>query len=244
MTNHLHTVGDLKLFVHVGRIAELLIFMACERLDISATLECGFCEHWDRCIYTVTRSFKLIDWRTDPNIRHFIGQRPRSTSKPANTECSKSSGRDSLKLWSTQRVYLPPFIQTMMMAQTGTEVQIFVAPRHPTRKCVVCNEDRGNQEGTDNVRFQTTVTNFSGEEKPFSKNQGVRIADRVLTPMRETSKNNRRDVRIMENKENEIENCQKTPKTFTSCHFQVQTQNVIIWSEICQLLCRYVEQKT
>lgn len=64
-------VGSVKLYVHVGRITELVNFLVCERLAVPAILGCDFCDQFVECNYPKTQLVKLVYASTVAIVRHY-----------------------------------------------------------------------------------------------------------------------------------------------------------------------------
>lgn len=137
-------------------------------------------------------------------MRHYEKQQPKNTLFPTNAECSKRTGRISAEHQFTQRVYISPFRQLMIIRQTEPEDQMLVAPRHPIRKRMECSAARGIQYVKRDVPFQKIISNFSGETRLISKNQVVATAKRMSRLMMPTTKTTGEMVEIMKRRENEM----------------------------------------
>lgn len=59
---------------------------------------------------------KTIDGSTVSIIRHYDRERPTNSLIPEKSEFPKRLGRVSPKICSTQRVYIPPFSQGLIIA--------------------------------------------------------------------------------------------------------------------------------
>lgn len=57
----LRITDSIKLYVHVGRLKELVTFLVCKRSAIPAKQECDFCAQFVECTYPRTSSAELTD---------------------------------------------------------------------------------------------------------------------------------------------------------------------------------------
>lgn len=60
----LHVVGSTKLYVRARLLAELVTLILCERLTVTAILDCSFYDQFVERIYPKTRSVKPINGST------------------------------------------------------------------------------------------------------------------------------------------------------------------------------------
>lgn len=161
----IHIIGSINLYVHVGRMTELVNFLVCERLAVSAILGCDFCDQFVECIYSKTRSVELVDGSTLPIVRHYCKQRSAVTKSSKVFSFSERKGRVSPQIRSTQRVRVSPLSQAMITVQAERECQILVTPRTPAAKRIKCSAACKIQNVKRHEPFRILVANDTGEKK-------------------------------------------------------------------------------
>lgn len=99
----LYITDSVKLYVHVGRMMELVNFVVCELLAVSAVLRGDFCDQIVKCIHPKPLFVELVDASTAPIVRHFVKQQSAVTKNTKIVSFPKREGCFS-KVWSTQCV--------------------------------------------------------------------------------------------------------------------------------------------
>lgn len=175
------------------------------------------CDFWDQSVhftYLRTRSVKLIDESTVPSIRHYDGNRPTNILVSTNAKCSNRTERVSAIFEFSKRVYTPPLIQVMIIAQTEREGRIFVTPSYPTGKRIDCSAVLAIKDVKWKVPVQVMVANFSSDKKCISENQVVAFAEGVFNLKVAKTETTEEMSGISVNHKEGIENSREFPKVF------------------------------
>lgn len=128
----LRIVGTVKLFVHAGKMTELVKSFVCKWQAILDILGCDFYDQFLECIYPKTRTVEFSHASTAPIIQNYGEQRSVVIDNTNGVGFQEGKGRVFPKIRSTQRVLLPPFSQTMITVQIKRERLTLAAPKTST----------------------------------------------------------------------------------------------------------------
>lgn len=118
-------IRSIKLYVYAGRLTKLLKLLLCVRLAVPAILVCNHFDHFMDCTYPKTRWIVLIDGLTVAIIWHYWEQR---LVNSANWKFPKREWLISSEILSIQRLWTPPFNQTITTAQTKPANWLLLIP--------------------------------------------------------------------------------------------------------------------
>lgn len=204
------TVGSIKLYVHVGRLTELVAFLVCENLAVSAILGCNFCDQFVKCIYLKTRSVEATNESTVAINRQYWEQRSVDT---IDGKCFKHKGHAFLKIQSTQRVRMPLFSQAIISVRTEREGFIIAKSRQCTRKRMECSAAWETQDVKRNALFCIIVTKWFRREEDNLQETGLlrwpKVNQGLRWPPKETTGVM---LGVTAPSTNETDRCHKIPK--------------------------------
>lgn len=132
-------IGSVKLYVHGGRMTELVNILVSGRLAVPATLVCDLCDQLAELVSPKKRTIELVDASTVPIVRRYGKQQSTVTENAKILSFRKRKAGVSLKVTSTQHVRIPSFRQTGFTVRLEREGLILVPRRMFTGKLIECS---------------------------------------------------------------------------------------------------------
>lgn len=129
----LRTVDSTKLYVHSDLVPELIRFIVCKRLAVTAILGCELFDHFVVCVYPKARLVGLMDASIVPAVPHYEEQRSAWFTNSENFRHQKHNDRVSDKIHSKQQVRIPTCSQVTITEQNEWEDLVLATPKELRR---------------------------------------------------------------------------------------------------------------